>query len=70
MRKAYLAQALTGAAAIIAGVFTAIYGCRYLMDETKGEIGTCVMLTLCCAVLCAACAALTVVNAVRASKKN
>ena len=48
MKKDLMLQILAGVAAIILGIATTVYGFRFLQDETKGNIPTCILLLFCC----------------------
>lgn len=48
MKKDLLLQIMAGLAAVILGIAAMVYGIRFLQDETKGNIPTCIILILCC----------------------
>lgn len=48
MKKDLLLQIMAGIAAVVIGIATVVYGVRFLQDETKGNIPTCIILILCC----------------------
>lgn len=55
MKKDLLLQVLAGAVSIILGTMTLIYGVRFLLDESKGNVATCIILLLCCMASFLAC---------------
>lgn len=48
MKKDMMLQLTAGTATLILGIVTVIYGVRFLLDETKGNVPACTILFLCC----------------------
>ena len=62
MKKDLSVQIIAGTIAIILGIYTVIYGIRFLADESQGNVRTCLMLLLCCAASITVCSIITIKN--------
>lgn len=70
MKKDLAVQVIAGLVTLIFGVGTLRYGIRFYADETKGNVRTCLLLLLCCAVSVAVSVIISVKNAKKYRNKN